>query len=286
MKTTLRKTTLEDLLQGVLLFGRSPKAVQWTKLMALFFVLPLMLMSTVWATGWYESSPWENPQTHQWYAPDQAKAEENKKTEVVKKTPEEQFDELQKAAVASRKTAILYPTEANIKDYIAKQEQMMTLSANFADGWRKTLWNNPELDFSLKGRPNNNTAQGVYDAQRTKDRGEAIKQLAGKNGLMFFFKGDCQYCHAMAPTIKSFADRYGLSVMAISLDGGGIADFPNAIIDNGIGTRLGITTVPAVFVANTETREFLPIGYGVMAETDLEERFFAQATPLGTAYSQ
>lgn len=280
------QTPLKDLLQGIWLFGQNQKAVHWTKPMALIFVLPMMFMSFCWATGWYESSPWENPQTHQWYAPDRAKAEENKKAEVVKKTPEEQFDELQKAAVASRKAAILDPTEANIKDYIAKQEQMMTLSANFADGWRKTLWNNPELDFSLKGRPNNSAAQGVYDEQRTKDRGDAIKQLAGKNGIMFFFKGNCQYCHAMAPIIKSFADRYGLSVMAISLDGGGIVDFPNAIIDNGIGSRLGINTVPAVFVANTETKEFLPIGYGVMAETELEERFFAQATPLGTAYSQ
>lgn len=282
----MMKTTLKEILQGVLLFGQKQKVSRWTKSIALFFVLPTMFVSFVLAEGWYESSPWENPQTHQWYAPDRAKAEENKKAEVVKKTPEEQFDELQKAAVASRKAAILDPTEANIKDYIAKQEQMMTLSANFADGWRKTLWNNPELDFSLKGRPNNSAAQGVYDEQRTKERGDAIKQLAGKNGIMFFFKGNCQYCHAMAPIIKSFADRYGLSVMAISLDGGGIVDFPNAIIDNGIGSRLGINTVPAVFVANTETKEFLPIGYGVMAETELEERFFAQATPLGTAYSQ
>ncbi|EMS6292778.1 conjugal transfer protein TraF, partial [Neisseria gonorrhoeae] len=83
---------------------------------------------------------------------------------------------------------------------------------------------------------------------------------------------------------KNFADQYGIKVMPVSLDGGGINHFPRALPNNGIAQRLNITTVPAMYVMDTKTKQFTPIGFGVMAQTTLEDRFLAYSRPVGTLY--
>jgi len=43
---------------------------------------------------------------------------------------------------------------------------------------------------------------------------------------VFFFRGACPYCHKFAPLLKAFADRYGFRLVDVSLDGGGLPEFP------------------------------------------------------------
>jgi len=58
----------------------------------------------------------------------------------------------------------------------------------------------------------------------------------------------------------------------VSLDGGVLPDFPNAVTDNGIAASLNVTVVPALFLAVPGSRQMTPIGFGLMAETELVER--------------
>jgi thiol-disulfide isomerase/thioredoxin len=43
--------------------------------------------------------------------------------------------------------------------------------------------------------------------------------------IFFIFKGSCPYCHKYSPVLKSFQNKYGITIMAISLDGGALPDF-------------------------------------------------------------
>ena len=97
--------------------------------------------------------------------------------------------------------------------------------------------------------------------------------------LIFFFRSDCPYCHAFAPTLAAFQERYGIRVEAVSVDGGPMPGFAGARRDNGIATALRVTQVPAVYLAQPFTGRITPIGFGVLSESQLVERIATVSSP-------
>lgn len=259
------------------------------KLMILLTVMCSLLAPVLQAAdgmGWYDEDIWTNEdRAFLWYPDNKPK---QKQQVQPQQSPVQNelvaFDLLQKQVDEARKIAIMNPTEANLKRYVELQEVVMSKSATFTDQWQRVIWQHPELDYSQHSRPNNQLAQQQYDYQRQQDKQAAIRQLAGENGILFVFRSDCPYCHTMAPIMKDFATMYGVKVMPVSLDGRGINHFPNALPNNGIAQRLNITSVPALFVMDTKTKQFKPIGFGVMSQSTLEDRFLAYSRPVGTLY--
>lgn len=74
-----------------------------------------------------------------------------------------------------RALAIVQPTPANLRRYIAAQEALMDRAALFSDVWRRVLWAHPELNYQLRN-PVNNAAIQVRDAQQA---GKERAALAG-----------------------------------------------------------------------------------------------------------
>ena len=245
------------------------------------------LQSAAQGLGWYDEDIWKNEdRAFLWY-PDAKKPKRIDKRSPQPQQPRNElveFEMLQKNLDESRKVAVMNPTPENLRRYIELQEVVMNKSAAFTDQWQRVIWQNPDLDYSQRGRPNNQLAQQQYDHTRQQQKGEAIRKLAGENGILFIFKSDCPYCHTMAPILKNFADQYGIKVMPVSLDGGGLNHFPRALPNNGIAQKLNVTTVPALYIMDTKTKRFTPIGFGVMAQTTLEDRFLAYSKPVGTLY--
>ena len=106
---------------------------------------------------------------------------------------------------------------------------------------------------------------------------KTIKSLAATHGLIFVFRGDCPHCHRFAPILKRFEEEFGFTVLAISMDGRAIPEYPNARPDNGMAARLNATAVPALYLTAPATREIRPVGFGVMSMTDLVDRIAALA---------
>ncbi len=169
--------------------------------------------------------------------------------------------------------AVMEPTEAHLKDYLALWQLTQEKGAVFADNWRRVVWQNPDLDYSLK-RPANNVAIKAYDAQRSQNEEEQLRILAKEHGLIFFFRSDCPYCHAMAPTLKMLADKYGIDVLGVSIDGKGIAEFPHPQDGRAQAAAWGIERVPALFMGSKKTGEHAPIGFGVMSLSEIVNRIF------------
>ncbi|MCM2547190.1 conjugal transfer protein TraF [Burkholderia glumae] len=185
------------------------------------------------------------------------------------KTARELREELQRR----EDVAIMNPTEANVVAHDRLQDYVMEKSATYADVDQRVKWKHPELDYSLK-RPTNNVAVHTYDQIRSNDQDAQLRALAEKHGLIFFFRHDCPYCHAMAPTIRLLADRYGIDVLPVSLDGQGIPDFPNPTADHGQAATWGVQQVPALFIASKETGDHAMIGSGVLSLQDIVYRIF------------
>ena len=178
-----------------------------------------------------------------------------------------------------RGIAVMRPTEANVRRYMELESKVVAQASTFADVAQRVAWTTPELDPSLQGRPVNAKALEVFESQQLGDRSRSIAELGRDHVLLFFFRGDCPYCHAFAPTLEAFQGRHGIRVEAVSLDGGALPGFASARRDNGAATALRVTQVPAVYLAQPFTGRIVPIGFGVLSESQLLERISAAAAP-------
>ena len=190
----------------------------------------------------------------------------------VKPAEVAEFEQLQKALETSRQVAIMRPTEANVRHYMLLEAQVVTQASVFANVAQRIAWSTPDLDPTLHGRPVNAKALEVFESQQQGQRSSSVQSLAQDHVLLFFFRSDCPYCHAFAPTLEAFQRRYGLQVVAISVDGGTLPGFTSARRDNGIARALQVTQVPAVYLAQPYTGRITPIGFGVLSESQLLER--------------
>ncbi len=180
--------------------------------------------------------------------------------------------------------AIMQPTDRNLKDYLELWQATQEKGAVFADSWRRVVWQTPSLDYSLK-RPTNNAAIKTLDEARTQSEERQLKALAQQHGLIFFFRSDCPYCHAMAPTLKMLSEKYGIEVLGVSVDGGGLPEFPTPRDGRAQAQAWGVERVPALFIGSKETGDKAPIGFGMMALTDIVNRIFVlTATKPGDSF--
>ena len=88
---------------------------------------------------------------------------------------------------------------------------------------------------------------------------------------------------ALDPTLLALQQRVGLRVEAVSLDGGALPGFARYRPDNGTARALGVSQVPAVFLAQPFTGRITPIGFGVLSQSQLLERLTRAASPTHVA---
>jgi conjugal transfer pilus assembly protein TraF len=183
--------------------------------------------------------------------------------------------------------AVLDPTTENLTSYIAFQRQQLDRASTFADVWSRTLWQNPELDYTLQ-RPVNTLGKQTWMDQRRSDRQGTMAALSQRYGVFYFYSSACAACQVFSPIMRSLSDQYGLEVLAVSMDGGGNAAFPNFVVDTGQYDRMGLgpnRQVPALVLFDTQTKQPVPIGYGLMAADEVMSRiFYLTQTQAGSDY--
>jgi conjugal transfer pilus assembly protein TraF len=226
--------------------------------------------------GWhfYEDPPAEQPEPALVPAPPIAPS--------APQAPElAEFEQLKKVLEDTRNIAIMRPTEENVRRYMELEAQVVARASYFADVARRVAWATPSLDPSLQGRPVNAKALEVFTREQRDGRTAHVATLGRDHVLFFFYRSDCPYCHVFASTLRDFKTRYGIQVVAVSLDGGPIAGFADIRNDNGISAALKVDQVPAVFLAQPFTRKIVPIGFGVLSESQLLERIAIVSSPEG-----
>ncbi|MEM7687603.1 MAG: conjugal transfer protein TraF [Pseudomonadota bacterium] len=172
--------------------------------------------------------------------------------------------------------AILEPTPVNVSAYIRFQREQLDRASLFADVWSRALWQNPDLDYTLQ-RPVNTLGKQVWSAERRLEREAAMEALTSRYGVFYFYSSSCPACARFNPVMRALSDRFGLEVLAVSLDGGANAVFPNYVVDQGQYERMGLgpsRQVPALVLFDTQTKQPIPIGYGIMAADEVMSRIF------------
>jgi len=174
-----------------------------------------------------------------------------------------------------RAAAVLEPTTTNISAYIRFQREQLDRASRFADIWQRTLWQQPDLDYTLL-RPVSNLGKKVWSDARGAEQEDLLAHLAERYGIFYIYSGTCGACRAFSPLMRAFADRYNLPVKAVSIDGAPNDYFPDAIRDTGQVTALGLDhqPVPAVILFDAEQGRVIPVGFGLMTEEDLKKRIY------------
>ena len=236
---------------------------------------PLMSTVSVDTSAEKASAYWQrNREGWFWYRAPPEPISRGKEAHVPPPRPRElaDFEAMQKTLEDLKRVAVMNPTDTNLLAYMRYQRFIMDKSERFAERWQRLVWSVPELDYGLTGRPTNAMAIGVFDEQQRDRHAQTVRNLAATHGLLFIYRSDCPYCHRLAPILKRFEQEFGMTVFAVSLDGRAIAEYPNALPDNGMAARLNTSVVPALYLTQPAHREIRPIGFGMMALNELVDR--------------
>ena len=174
-----------------------------------------------------------------------------------------------------RAEAVLRPTEPSIKSYITFQREQLDRASLFSDLWRRVIWANPELDYTLV-RPVGQTSKRDWSDQRASRQEKVLEKLHKQYGLMYLYSSKCSACQQFSPILYNFATKYNIDVKAISIDGGANPYFPNAAANHGQITKLGFKDlrVPALLLFDSFTESLTPVSFGIVSQSELIERVF------------
>jgi conjugal transfer pilus assembly protein TraF len=238
---------------------------------------------------WWGGDIWrEQDRGFNWYPPDRQLKAKPKKNEAKpaeaesiaqprKKSIREMttFAEVDKEMKRLRELAVFQPTQQNVLTYLRAQEYVLSKSSLFADTARRVVWQNPDVDYNNRN-PVANYSQMSKKERMESTRSSVLADVAKTHGIVFFLRSDCPYCHDMAPVLRAMQNQYGIEIMAVTMDGGGLPAFPNPKRDNGISKFVsngeGITTVPALYLVANDAKTVTALGTGALAMDEIIER--------------
>lgn len=169
------------------------------------------------------------------------------------------------------------PTIENVRAYMEYNRLMMKLAENFSLAWQKALMMYPELESPV---PVSDSDKDLYFEVVEKKEREILYKLSRKAGLFFFYDGNCPFCERQAYYLKKFiVENPFFVVKPVSLDGSVFEEFPETVMDNGISQRLGVTTVPSIFLAFPPDR-FERISNGLVTASELKRRLIWYALEI------
>jgi len=192
-----------------------------------------------------------------------------------RKSAREEVDAIRAELEELRAEAVLRPTTTSVTAYIRFQREQLDRASLFSDVWRRALWMDPSLDYNLE-RPVSGVSKRSWLDGRKKTQEQFLTALNERYGLFYVYAASCSACTEFSPILAAFAERYGIAVKAVSVDGGPNAYFPDAVPDGGKMAQLGLAGAPTPTVAlfDVETKSVSPVAFGVVAQSELEERIF------------
>jgi len=93
--------------------------------------------------------------------------------------------------------------------------------------------------------------------------------------FIFFYSSNCAYCHEMADILVKIRQKHKIRIIANSLDGKKIEQFPNALHDNKITTKFKIVSIPTIVAVDSEKKQFEVITVGLESEAMIEAKILA-----------
>jgi len=184
--------------------------------------------------------------------------------------------------------AVLNPTPENVAAYMERQKLIGDKAGQFTEQWQRVLFHTPHLDANVE-YPLAQAGSGIYQDQKAAAEKAALQQVTASSGLLFIFEdsSSCGICRVQGEVLDYMQNEYGVSVLAVSKDGGKNEYFPNSFTDAGRLKELGISEYPAPTLALVEpnSNAVNVIGSGLLTADQILERIYViTQVPMGERY--
>jgi conjugal transfer pilus assembly protein TraF len=201
----------------------------------------------------------------------------NNRQERSSTTAVAEMKKLREIVEEAKAKAILEPTEANVRDYIALQNHVAAKAAIFSQVWQKVLLDYPELDLRVISPTQSAIQSVVYDEKKRKETA-AIEYFSKRYGLLFFYRGSNPLDKELAQVVNAFVQENSISFIPVSVDGKVLELFAESKVNNGQAEKLGIKHFPALILVDPGGKKVKPLNYGFISGAELHERFLQIAT--------
>lgn len=171
--------------------------------------------------------------------------------------------------------AILDPTPENVLAYMEVNKQIADRAGDFAEQWQRVLFETPHLNANVDS-PLAAAGISVFQDQMKAAREATFVKVAQTSGILFIFDGDarCGICRVQGEILAQMEEHFGVSILAVSKDGGSNAFFPEAYADGGRLAEMGLEDFPAPTLAliNPNTNDIAVMGSGLITADQILQR--------------
>mgnify|MGYP006419822005 FL=1 len=180
-------------------------------------------------------------------------------------------ERMQKKVQEVMDTALMNPNDKKaVSDLLKVQLLSFARAENVVSTSKLLLLENPELDM-LRESPVNHEARLVHNREKEIKETNVIREVAKGYGLIFFFSSRCPSCGVMARSMNAFKLKHDFKILAITMDGIALPEFPDALPDNGVSRHYEVNYFPSVFMVNPKNGESFPIAQRASSLKELEE---------------
>lgn len=184
--------------------------------------------------------------------------------------------------------AVLDPTPENVLAYMEINKEIADRAGDFTETWQRVLFATPHLNANVE-YPLATVGANVWQDQMKAAREETFREVATEAGILFVFDGDavCEICKVQGQILAQMEVQFGVTILAVSKDGGENAAYPGAFVDDGRLSELGLESypTPTLALAKPDTQEIAVIGSGILtADQILENVHILTKIPFGERY--
>ena len=200
------------------------------------------------------------------------RTQEHKKTNRYRKlpesTPEKELydmypDQFQKLLKVRLKTAVQFPTEENVDDYVKMQDIARRKAAAFTAAVQ-FVTQKKAARYSLNvAYPQTTPGIEARVQMEQKEITATIRAARNDHAILFFWKPGCGYCEKQVGILKYFTEKYGWQIKPI-----------NILKKTDLAERFNITETPTLLLIQQGNEKFMPLAVGVISLTDMEHRLY------------
>lgn len=170
-----------------------------------------------------------------------------------------------------------YDQEA-IRTYLYLEKYLRDKALAFGMERQKAVLSEPFLDHTAT-RPLANFGSQSMNAQATENKDALLSELGKQSGLYYFYRSDDVFSAQQATLIAQLRDRFGFTVLPISMDGSAPHESlgEKFELNQNQAQVLGIQVLPATYLFNPKNKAIELVSQGVQSVTDLKDRIMLAA---------
>jgi conjugal transfer pilus assembly protein TraF len=183
--------------------------------------------------------------------------------------PEEKAIQLNKLWEVQQKRAVISGEKKDLENVLHTQRLIAKLSTDFAKNMVRLTQTDPRFSKS-ESYYQNISDEFIEDARRD----NALKEAKHRYVVVFIYSTGCPYCERQLPVLLSLKEKYGLSLLGISTDGGMYNGMDQNIVDKTVINDPNIQSFPTIMLLDTKQEKRIFISNGLTAGDQLENLIF------------